>query len=383
MVVNPLQGLVEGLLQGHQLGMQLRDQQMQEQAFKTRQALDEQNASIQDIMNRQTLERTGREITNGTIQGPETDNPFPSLSPAMPVPAKIPGVVRKADPKRTVTYQDRQGNKRQYELKTPEEQDQAVSDAARQKFMATAIKMKDEDGNVIWMAPEHAAAYRNATAQWQPIATGEAAQAAGAPAMVPQKNVGQVINNTGRDIRNDATIAGHEEVVNTQQSGANTRAAGVQAGANSRAAGVQTGANTRSAAQIAGRAANTATTQAGANGRSAAQIAAGLTKSGAITTRQQQKELQALQAREDDVQAARIQINTDLTGPDAIKKAAAPGRLKTTAYQLQSFQTRKASIVGATAPPKAIQDKLQEGQQATAPDGHIWQKKDGIVYFVK
>lgn len=122
-VKNQFSDLIDGLLQGHQLGLQLHRQQQEDQAFKTNQALHEQQMSVQDIMNRQMLQENARPVTAaGTV-----------ASPAGPVaPSGVPGggdfqapaYQRKADSARTVKY-----GGGQYELKTPEEQQQGALDS--------------------------------------------------------------------------------------------------------------------------------------------------------------------------------------------------------------------------------------------------------------
>lgn len=82
-----------------------------------------------------------------------------------------------------------------------------------------------------------------------------------------------------------------------------------------------------------------------------------------------QKQMADVQAKEDAVHAQRLQLGQN--------------QMKALNFQVQAYQTRKAAIAGAQTPPKAIQDQIPEGKQATAPDGHTWLKKDGIVYFIK
>src|ERR1041385_6888897 len=121
-VTNPLSGIIEGMLKGHELAQSIKRQQMEEAAFKTNQALHEQNRSIQDIMNRQMLDQNARPIQNGQItspavQGPE--NPIPGTGNAPGLPA----FSRSPESSRTVKY-----GGQQYELKTPEELQQTALD---------------------------------------------------------------------------------------------------------------------------------------------------------------------------------------------------------------------------------------------------------------
>lgn len=122
MIGNPLSGLIAGLLQGHNLALQMKKQQMEEQAFATNQALHNQQMSVQDIMNRQMLQENARPVSDaGTIS-----NPAGPVAPSG-VPGggdfQAPAYERKADASRTVKY-----GGAQYELKTPEEQQQGKLD---------------------------------------------------------------------------------------------------------------------------------------------------------------------------------------------------------------------------------------------------------------
>lgn len=117
-VEHPLGGLIEGMLQGHQLAQQLHRQMQEDQAFKTNQALHEQNLSMQDIMNRQILSRDYRKVSDlGMIDNPELQAPagaLPAVTPGGPIAGTA--LSRKADSSRTVKY-----GGGQYERKTDEE----------------------------------------------------------------------------------------------------------------------------------------------------------------------------------------------------------------------------------------------------------------------
>jgi hypothetical protein len=115
-ITNPLSGIIEGMLKGHHLAQSIKRQQMEEAAFKTNQALHEQQMSIQDIMNRQMLDQNARPVQNGQItspavEGPENPIPGTGNGPGLPAFSRSP------EPSRTVKY-----GGQQYELKTPEEQ---------------------------------------------------------------------------------------------------------------------------------------------------------------------------------------------------------------------------------------------------------------------
>lgn len=141
---NPIPEIMDGLLKGHQIGMQIQAAKRQEAEFKTQQAMKEQQMSMQDIMNRQVLGQTARPVSDmGTVtsQGlsvtpdvsvpaspgndPSNGRPAMPATPAMTLPASVsptiqqPSYTRKADPSRVVKY-----GGTSYELKTPEEQQQ-------------------------------------------------------------------------------------------------------------------------------------------------------------------------------------------------------------------------------------------------------------------
>jgi hypothetical protein len=120
-IANPLAGLIDGLLKGHELATQLHRQQQEDIAFKTNQALHNQQMSIQDIMNRQMLEQSARPVSPmGTVENPAVEggaSPLSGMIPGLPNDPGLPAYHRKADKSRTVKYGDQQ-----YELKTPEEQ---------------------------------------------------------------------------------------------------------------------------------------------------------------------------------------------------------------------------------------------------------------------
>jgi hypothetical protein len=389
---SPLGGLLNGILQGYQMRQQMQDAAAQRQADATKAALDDRNASVQDIMNRQMAMQVGRPVNNGMV----TERPDASYTvPAVPgVPGagdsqvSVPGIVRKADPSRTVTLLDRQGNKQQYELKTDQEQQDQANAAAQAKFRSTAIPLTtSEDQQAqgypaqIYIQPEHLASYAQATGQWKPVTTSPEAQAAGAPASVPQKYVPNLINagvkaedRRASGARNDARIAGAEE-----------RNANTVTGAADRNAATIAGAGQRNAATIAGAGQRNANSVSGANGRAADRNAGTDNRFTQRQADQVNKQMQALQGKEDELKATRVQLNSDLANPNlpSVQKQVKQGQLKTTAFQIQSYQTRKAALVGAQAPPKAFMDKIPEGTQGPGPDGHVWMKQDGIVYFVK
>jgi hypothetical protein len=149
MVVNPLSGLIDGLLQGHALATQIHQQQQADQAFKTQQILENQRMSAQDVMNRQMLQESAVPVgPGGTVENPAVPGQ-PSPVPGLPDEPGMGSFVRKVDPSRLVKYKDAQGQETQYELRTPEEQNQirlqrqvanqnALTEASNAEQMRTA-----------------------------------------------------------------------------------------------------------------------------------------------------------------------------------------------------------------------------------------------------
>lgn len=393
---SPLGGLLNGILQGYRIRQEMHDQVAENQRQKTQDMLNDQKASTQDIIQRQMLQSAGRPVTNGMVTEtrPDTSYSLPTgdatsgpISGVPTVQAGVPGgtFVRKPDASRTVTTSDSKGNKSQTELYTDAEQQQQATEAAQAKFRANGIPLSTSAEQQkaglpaqIYIAPEHLAPYMQATGQYQPVQTTQAQQDAGASPVVPQKEIGRVIANTGAGLRNDATNQSRQSVA----AGNNDTKTGIANAGNATKQSIATAGDTTKKTIAAGNNQTKASIAAGAQSGANARAGNRLTAS---QTAQQQKTLQGLQAKEDDLKAARVQMNADAQNAKLTdtQRATAKGRLATTAYQLQSYQTRKAGLVGAQTPPKAIMDQIGEGQQATGPDGHTWIKKDGITYFVK
>lgn len=151
---NPIPEIISGLLQGHQLSMQMHKQQQDDQAFKTDQILknqqvhsseimqqmNQQKLDAQDQQNARDFDRYTNPISNGmtqdrmnaTIPGapgspgpspgeaPDVNNLPTNQGPSLPTSYDY---MRKADPGRTVDLKNYQGKLiRQGETKTPDQQ---------------------------------------------------------------------------------------------------------------------------------------------------------------------------------------------------------------------------------------------------------------------
>jgi hypothetical protein len=97
---DPIASVIDGLLQGHAIATSIHRQKQQDEAFARHNALQDQESSIQDIMNQMHLEQNARPVQNGTVTMPGLD--VPAEMPG----SQAPGLVRKADPSRTVKYKN-------------------------------------------------------------------------------------------------------------------------------------------------------------------------------------------------------------------------------------------------------------------------------------
>jgi hypothetical protein len=396
-------GLIDGLLQGHALAQQLHQQQMQDQAFKTNEALKNQQLSIQDIMNKQTLAADYRPVNDlGMIDEPAASNPNP-LGPG------LPAAQRKPDPSRTVTYQ---GMK--YERKPQEEIEQSALDrqvktnktleearyeqaareaqATRQNtlklqgggtpaqgfgsvgypdgYLLTAQELRDAkaalNGDVEAQQKIRKGNYEKLGANESLVDTG-ASGASGAPAS------GDFAGETGPAVSVPAAGA-------TPPAGAQVIAQGVDKAGQDRRSREQIAADNRTAANARATNRNATTIEAAGIRRDQPTPGqAGVADRFRIRQEAQaQKDIQAIQAKEDEAHAEMIRL-----GQTPMKTEDRNAKIAAQKFKVQAFQTRKATIAGAQLPPKAIQDQIPEGKSAEGPDGHTWMKNAGIVYFVR
>jgi hypothetical protein len=151
---NPIPQIIEGLLQGHKLSMDMHQQQQNDQAFKTKQMLAQKDMDAATIMqqmhqqdmdskdqeNARTFDRYTNPISNGMVQdrmnatipgapgspgpapgeAPDVNNLPTNQGPSLPTSYDY---MRKADPGRTVALKDYTGKViRQGETKTPDQQ---------------------------------------------------------------------------------------------------------------------------------------------------------------------------------------------------------------------------------------------------------------------
>jgi hypothetical protein len=119
---DPIASVIQGLLQGHAIATSIHRQKQQDEAFARHNALQDQESSIQDIMNQMHLEQNARPVMSGTVQDMLPAAPEVPGQPVMEGGNPRIPIVRPVDKSRRVTYKNRAGESRDYELYTPEEQ---------------------------------------------------------------------------------------------------------------------------------------------------------------------------------------------------------------------------------------------------------------------
>ena len=140
-IANPLSGLIDGMLKGHALAYQIKNQAMQEEAHQRAMADADRQAQVKDIQIRCSCSRTRGPVARAGQSRRQWRAPV--LAPAAPGAVdcrKLAGqldplagqtFVRPVDKSRKVTLSDRMGNPRTTaKLYTPEEQMQRQTQAA-------------------------------------------------------------------------------------------------------------------------------------------------------------------------------------------------------------------------------------------------------------
>lgn len=117
---DPLQGVIQGVLQGHRIASMLRQESLHREALERGKAQDARRSQIEDIQNLMLLRSTGRPVENGMVteqtEIPGTIPGFPSLG-AREVEGKRQA--RSADVRR---YKTADGRTVESEAYTPAEQ---------------------------------------------------------------------------------------------------------------------------------------------------------------------------------------------------------------------------------------------------------------------
>lgn len=116
-VVNPFEGLIQGVLQGHAIATQLKNQAMQEEAYQRAKARDEQDSQLRDIEATQMIRSAGRPVVGNAVQEQLPGMTGSVLTPSIPT---VP-YARPVDRSRLLTYKTRSGETIQSEAYAPQE----------------------------------------------------------------------------------------------------------------------------------------------------------------------------------------------------------------------------------------------------------------------
>lgn len=370
-IQDPFSGLLDGVLQGHAIAQQLRHQAMQEEAYQRQLKRDDQERQLQDIDAQMKIGAAGRPVV-GNMVDESFDASRPSGVPGVPGSSETVKYTRPADKSRLLTYKTADGRTVQAEAYTPEESFQRQLDRAKEtKHAGSTLVNTPEHLRAlglpaqIYVPDEHLYQYADTTGQLAPVDTPQLYQEMGGPAKVPYRSLPGVTSAVSSTLNRNA---------------ADKRATDAEAGRQKRAVAAEEGKNQRATDANVARLKAASLRGAPTAGQAALQ--------GRFNQREidaKDKEMQSLQALEDKAHGERERIGVLLSDPKlgAADRSKATAEMKSLRFQVQAYQVRKAGIAGATAPPKDIQDKIPEGQEATGPDGRTWSKKDGIVYFVK
>jgi|SRR5215467_2429532 len=246
---NPIPQIAEGLLTGANFGFKLRQARQQEQEFRTRQALEQQRMSIDDIRNQMMLQQNARPVSDyGTV--PEQVAPVPP-SPTISLDGTTirqgtvaaPGYTgeRKARAADTVTYRSPvSGQTRKWELKTPEEQQQealALETLKKRigmtRFPRTPEQQAQGQPSELWIPDQSVPGFLTEEAQNRPLAGlpqeiqdkfgGMNFRLRDLPSIMTTMNA--IYNQRAQDQRVEKQIAGRKDVETTRQTAEDKRAA--------------------------------------------------------------------------------------------------------------------------------------------------------------
>jgi hypothetical protein len=427
--------LLQGIVAGRQLRMQMQREMQQQQAAQ-------QEMTARDIQQRMLIAQNTRPVDEAGLvterpgQGPQQNADLPGMpgSGAVLGPnnsTAMGPVLRKARAADTFSYR---GEKR--EIMTPDEQAARRALEARMTGIqldpnSPAMKAIGATGPV-YIQPNEIGSALQGSWRYQPVdqnAIGGQAPPA-APAVAPERlEVAQApdtltlpdgtpipappnfAQNTANAMvgpapaqtipmgalpavvrlrTNAATNTTRQNVADTIQAGANGRAA-LNSDTRIEAADTsQAGANARNAATNKTRMAATAAAQAGANQRATARVAANTPAAVAVQTRFDAKRMDALAKDEQSYKneqaslAGMLNKGIDQNGAPLTegRKTLMQAQLRTAVSNLQNAQFRKANVMKAPLPSDAAQKAMPEGGDGDL-GGHTWHKQDGVVYLVK
>jgi hypothetical protein len=382
---DPIKSLVDGMMQGHQLAWQIKNQRMQQEAQIRAQEREDREAGIQQIMTRMKLLESGaRPVDESgliTETRPETTTPGTDLGGGITLPGDtLPGLntVRKA--KSPVTLKGPHGTER-YELPTEEEITERRIKHSREGKVP--INLGDQIGTA-WVDPAKAAEIQQTMLENEQVQTPGGYQEIGGAAAVPRKLLPGVMTVMGSMLNKQTELERSEATINAQ----NTRS-DKDRRARAEIAKMQIQGQDARAKTRAGQAANAA---AATENRQAS-------RDQHIADRQEARDIQ----RDDEPKmfATRQTIREKLSTGKDVNKAGVEYDINPTQrrmYQtqlgsleneIQGVQLRKARLYKIKAPNADQVERLKkigadkDGQEIPGGDGHFWQWKDGILYAVR
>lgn len=417
------EGLSEGLLQGMTVRAMIQRQQDEHQAMLTNQALHDQQMSVQDIMNRQYVTSHSRPVVGGTIQDqmtlPDTGKPTAEPStigdyggaPSTPPTGNDTGqggtaagrvipFARKPDASRTIKLKDSQGGVTQHELFTPEEETQRALKASTNTITADAMAKADAAQKVRQQYGIAPASGVNTSigvpegTKWLPAEWDKIAEKIISATKTPNLHFQSHDTGDGHYV-----VQGFDPQTGALKS--TTQTTGKPTDKEAQGTATDDNGNVTHYSIKDGKITKT---PLGAIGKTKTQPS--LTPGETLTDtrlRQRQaeedlkakkKDMEAVQQKEDDEHATRLSLGAQLADPSLTqaksddpkanaRRSELNASMTASTFKIKAYQSRKAAIAGAQVPDQQAQSRMAEGQQRPAPDGHVWEKKGGIVYFVK
>lgn len=369
---DPIKNMIDGMLAGHQMASQIQHQKLQEEAMVRQAAREQREAGIQDIMAQMQLRNAGAmPVSNGMVEEFRADTPL------APNAAGLPGMVvpggkflRKAQ--NTVKIGDQA-----FEL--PSEEHQSALRITRAREGKTPI---DINGAMSWVDPAQAPGLQKTMSEMQLVPTPDIFRQLGGPPMIPRSQAPQamtavtsILNRKATDQRAEDDRKSREGIADKNRTAADTRAENANTSRET-IAGKRASKAASSASDIADRQARTQKAIADR------QEARAIEKEDESKMHDERRRLGDILSSGKDLDAKGNEI--DLNHKD---NATLRGKLKTkyesVVDNLQGLQLRKAKLYGFNPPTKDQAAKIPEGQEVTGPDGRVWKKQDGVLYFVR
>src|SRR5215471_13158625 len=102
-IANPFGDLINGMLQGHALAHQIKQQAMQEEAFQREKAMQDREMQVKDIQQQMMLNRVARPLSDAGTISDSMMQTTPSAVPGLPDEQQNVNIVRKARGSDTLT----------------------------------------------------------------------------------------------------------------------------------------------------------------------------------------------------------------------------------------------------------------------------------------